>query len=223
MTSCEVQDGESKNVTFVESTTDAIIKIIEKRQTIEASADIGSAPVGDNALGIGSVGIQVLGSLLENMLSTNGMSSQAITSLINLFSPEKIRNDLILIRRVFNLFARFGIVLNRYLPAPPSTGNSFKPLDLLSSKVRLYTPQPSDNVRWVPVDKNEKIQPVFPVPPGVQTVADYVTQRPLISSTADELELSNELETNTNVNQVQKVTEIPKEVRHQMTTSAQKK
>lgn len=183
-----------------ESTTD-VIKTIEKRNSLPSINNNNDDEMAQQTtMGLNSLLIQVGGGLLKNFFNQNGIDTQSLDSAVNLFSVDKVKQDLVLFRRGLNLVARFAVFLNKYLPSPSSSSsNDSIPLRFLSSKVRFYSTDPG-NYQWLDSNNEES-----DVPPHIQDIVDFTVQDQDNSTSEPSNEIAGGSENTENVS----VTERP--------------
>ncbi|KAF5292067.1 hypothetical protein FQR65_LT11333 [Abscondita terminalis] len=123
--------------------------------------------------GILSLVIQILGGVLQGTLDSQGITSDHVNNALNIFSPEKVHDDLILFRKTLNLALRFVTFIMRFLPRMTADGG-FSPLEYFKSKIAFYNTQPvSENGPFV------AFEPVLrpDVPERIQKVVDFATEK----------------------------------------------
>ncbi|KAK4878599.1 hypothetical protein RN001_011105 [Aquatica leii] len=125
--------------------------------------------------GVLSLLIQIFGGVLQGMLDSQGITSDHVNNALNIFSPEKVHDDLILFRKTLNLALRFVTFIMRFLPRP-SVDGGFNPLEFFKSKIAFYNTKPvSENGPFIGFNK---IEPVLrpDVPERIQKVVDFAIE-----------------------------------------------
>ncbi|KAF5283189.1 hypothetical protein FQA39_LY17381 [Lamprigera yunnana] len=119
--------------------------------------------------------VQIVAGVVQGMLNSQGITNNHVNNALNVFSPEKLHDDLLLFRKALNLALRFVTFIMRFLPRMSMDG-SFSPLEFLKSKIAFYNTQPvSENGPFIAFNKIEPdLRP--DVPERIQKVVDFAIE-----------------------------------------------